>query len=88
MDVDIIIIWYRKFEVDLIHKGSFIMFHAIIGTPFDFAQNEYGNLTLWEQLDNETQFTPTKKYLTAVPIILYDLTVTNLGIWDCLRVDS
>ncbi|KAH6582364.1 hypothetical protein BASA60_001969 [Batrachochytrium salamandrivorans] len=33
--------------------------------------NEYDGLTLWEQIDGGAQFTPTKKYLTAVPIILF-----------------
>jgi len=46
------------------------MLHWIVGTPFDWEQNEYGGLTLWEQIDNGAQFTPTKKYLTAVPIAL------------------
>ncbi|KAI8850250.1 ORMDL family [Chytridium lagenaria] len=34
------------------------MFHWVIGTPFD-------------QLDNGAQFTPTKKYLTLMPIVLF-----------------
>ncbi|KAJ3025294.1 hypothetical protein HDV00_012797 [Rhizophlyctis rosea] len=50
---------------------TFIIFHWIIGTPFDLNQNEYGGLTLWEQIDDGDQFTPTKKYLTAVPILLF-----------------
>lgn len=46
----------------------------IIGTPFTaFNQNEYEGLTLWEQIDGGQQFTPTKKYLTALPILLYVL---------------
>ncbi|KAJ3300462.1 hypothetical protein HK104_000047 [Borealophlyctis nickersoniae] len=47
------------------------MFHWVIGTPFDINQNEYGGLTLWEQIDEGEQFTATKKYLTAIPIILF-----------------
>ena len=46
------------------------MFHWVVGIPYDVNQGEYEGLTLWEQIDNEAQFTPTKKYLTAVPIIL------------------
>jgi hypothetical protein len=46
------------------------MFHGVKGIPYDFNQNELGSLTLWEQMDNGEQFTPTKKYFTAVPIIL------------------
>ncbi|KAJ3326568.1 hypothetical protein HDU76_012817, partial [Blyttiomyces sp. JEL0837] len=47
------------------------MFHWVIGIPFDFNQGEYEGLTLWEQIDNGAQFTPTKKYLTTVPIVLF-----------------
>ena len=49
---------------------SFLMFHGIQGVPFVLNQNEYEELTLWEQIDNGAHFTPSKKFLTAVPIIL------------------
>ncbi len=29
------------------------------------------DLTLWEQMDNGAEFTPAKKYLTAVPVVLW-----------------
>jgi len=48
--------------------GSFVMFHWVKGVPFDFNSGAYDGLTLWEQIDNGAQFTPAKKYLTAVPI--------------------
>ncbi|CAG8629714.1 16225_t:CDS:2, partial [Cetraspora pellucida] len=51
--------------------GSFVMFHWVKGVPFDFNSGAYDGLTLWEQIDNGAQFTPAKKYLTAVPIGLY-----------------
>ncbi|RHZ80321.1 hypothetical protein Glove_137g40 [Diversispora epigaea] len=51
--------------------GSFVMFHWVKGVPFDFNSGAYDNLTLWEQIDNGAQFTPAKKYLTAVPIGLF-----------------
>ncbi|KAJ2853578.1 sphingolipid homeostasis protein orm1 [Coemansia asiatica] len=47
---------------------QYIMFHGIIGTPFEVNQGAYDNLTLWEQMDNGEQYTPTKKFLTVVPI--------------------
>ena len=47
------------------------MFHWIKGIPFDFNSGAYDGLTLWEQIDNGAQFTPAKKYLTALPIGLY-----------------
>ncbi|KAH6577054.1 hypothetical protein BASA62_001052 [Batrachochytrium salamandrivorans] len=50
---------------------TFVMFHWISGVPYSINQNEYDGLTLWEQIDGGAQFTPTKKYLTAVPIILF-----------------
>ncbi|KAJ3192628.1 hypothetical protein HK101_006208 [Irineochytrium annulatum] len=53
------------------NTATFFMFHWVIGTPFDVNQGEYGGQTLWEQIDNGAQFTPTKKYLTMVPIVLF-----------------
>jgi hypothetical protein len=46
------------------------MFHWLTGTPFDADQGEFDGLTLWEQIDNGAQFTPAKKFLTALPIVL------------------
>ena len=77
------------------NTGSFIMFHWISGTPFTINQNEYEGLTLWEQIDGGAQFTPTKKYLTAVPVILfllsthythYDLATFTLNLSSLLIV--
>ncbi|TPX65425.1 hypothetical protein SpCBS45565_g05207 [Spizellomyces sp. 'palustris'] len=57
---------------NLVYNAStFVMFHWVTGIPFDLNQNEYEGLTLWEQIDNGEQFTPTKKYLTALPILLF-----------------
>ena len=54
------------------------MFHWVKGVPFDFNSGAYDGLTLWEQIDNGAQFTPAKKYLTAVPIGLYVSKLTLL----------
>jgi len=51
--------------------SSFVMFHWIIGTPFAFNQGACDALTLWEQIDNGVQFTPTKKFFTSLPIGLF-----------------
>ncbi|KAI3661024.1 hypothetical protein MP638_004059 [Amoeboaphelidium occidentale] len=51
--------------------GHFIMFHWLTGTPFDADQGEFDGLTLWEQIDNGAQFTPAKKFLTALPIVFF-----------------
>ncbi|ORX88352.1 putative unfolded protein response protein Orm1 [Basidiobolus meristosporus CBS 931.73] len=50
---------------------SFVIFHWIIGIPFEFNQGAYDELTLWEQMDNGAQFSPSKKYFTAAPILLF-----------------
>ncbi|RKO89046.1 ORMDL family [Blyttiomyces helicus] len=63
------------------NTATFIMFHWVIGTPFDHNQNECGNLTLWEQMDNGAQFTPTKKFLATVPILLF-LVSTHYANYD------
>lgn len=51
--------------------GSYIMFHQVKGTPFEFNNGAYDNLTMWEQIDNGDQYTPTKKFLMLVPIGLF-----------------
>ncbi|KAG5461907.1 MAG: ORMDL family [Olpidium bornovanus] len=51
--------------------GSFFMFHWIRGVPFEFNQGAFDDLTLWEQIDHGVQFTPTRKFLTAFPILLF-----------------
>lgn len=51
--------------------GSYIMFHQVKGTPFEFNSGAYDNLTMWEQIDNGDQYTPTKKFLMMVPIALF-----------------
>ncbi|WFC97376.1 hypothetical protein MYAM1_000086 [Malassezia yamatoensis] len=50
---------------------SFIMFHSVQGTHFEFDSGAYDNLTLWEQIDHGYQYTPSKKYLTSLPIGLF-----------------
>jgi hypothetical protein len=51
--------------------GSYLMFHWVRGIPFDFNSGAYDNLNMWEQIDNGDQYTPAKKYLLAVPIVLF-----------------
>lgn len=47
------------------------MFHWVRGIPFDFNAGAYDNLNMWEQIDNGDQYTPAKKYLMSVPIVLF-----------------
>ncbi|KAA8917164.1 hypothetical protein TRICI_000688 [Trichomonascus ciferrii] len=51
--------------------GSYVMFHYVTGIPFEFNAGAYDSLTLWEQIDDGDQYTPTKKYLLGVPIGLF-----------------
>ena len=56
--------------------GSYVMFHLIKGTPFEFNGGAYDNLTMWEQINEETLYTPARKFLMSVPIALF-LVTTN-----------
>lgn len=51
--------------------GCYIMFHMIKGTPFEFNGGAFDNLTMWEQIDNETLYTPSRKFIISVPIFLF-----------------
>ncbi|KJZ70446.1 hypothetical protein HIM_10165 [Hirsutella minnesotensis 3608] len=51
--------------------GSYLMFHYVRGVPFEFNSGAFDNLNMWEQIDNGAQYTPTKKFLLSVPIILF-----------------
>jgi hypothetical protein len=51
--------------------GSYLMFHWVRGVPFDFNAGAYDNLNMWEQIDNGDQYTPAKKFLLSVPIVLF-----------------
>lgn len=63
--------------------GSYIMFHQVKGTPFEFNSGAYDNLTMWEQIDNGDQYTPTKKFLMIVPIALF-LVSTHYSTYNLL----
>ena len=51
--------------------GSYLMFHYVRGVPFEFNSGAYDNLNMWEQIDNGDQYTPAKKFLLSVPILLF-----------------
>lgn len=52
-------------------QGMYIMFHYLKGTPYPTGdQGDARRLTNWEQIDNGQQYTPTRVFLTAVPIVL------------------
>jgi hypothetical protein len=50
---------------------TYVAFHFVKGTPFDQDQGAYASQTYWEQLDYGKQYTATRKFYTAVPIVLY-----------------
>lgn len=50
---------------------TYIMFHYITGTPFESSGGVYDRLTMWEQIDMGAHYTPTKKWLTILPIALF-----------------
>lgn len=75
--------------------GSFLMFHWVRGVPFEFNSGAYDNLNMWEQIDNGAQYTPAKKFLLSVPIVLfllsthythYDLTYFTINFMAVLAV--
>ena len=62
--------------------GSYLMFHWVRGVPFEFNAGAYDNLNMWEQIDNGDQYTPAKKFLLSVPIVLFLLSThyTHYGL--------
>ena len=71
------------------------MFHWVRGVPFEFNAGAYDNLNMWEQIDNGDQYTPAKKFLLSVPIVLfllsthythYDLTYFTINFLAVLAV--
>jgi hypothetical protein len=63
--------------------GSYLMFHYVKGIPFEYNAGAYDNLNMWEQIDNGQQYTPSKKYLTLVPIALFLMSThyTHYDVW-------
>ena len=59
--------------------SSYLMFHWVMGIPFEFNAGAYDNLNMWEQIDNGDQYTPAKKFLTFVPIVLYVSTLSGVA---------
>lgn len=75
--------------------GSYLMFHWVRGVPFEFNAGAYDNLNMWEQIDNGDQYTPAKKFLLTVPIVLfllsthythYDLTYFSINFLALMAV--
>lgn len=55
--------------------AMFFFLHTLKGVPWESAdQGKSRYLTQWEQIDDEMQFTATRKFLTVVPVFLFFLT--------------
>ena len=65
---------------NLIHNlFMFIFLHLLKGSPWDSGdQGKINELTHWEQIDDEIQFTVIRKFLIIFPIILFFLTSLTL----------
>eukprot|EP00762_Andalucia_godoyi_P004157 ANDGO_06275.mRNA.1 Uncharacterized protein C119.09c len=53
---------------------TFVLFHWLKGNPLDDwtgAQGKFHKLTWWEQLQYGRVYTPTKKFLTLIPVALF-----------------
>lgn len=63
----------------LTRQLTWVLFHWQKGVPYgdvvDKQQGKFDRLTMWEQMDLGVQFTPTRKFFTIVPIVLYDRTL-------------
>ncbi|THH05179.1 hypothetical protein EW146_g7313 [Bondarzewia mesenterica] len=64
---------------------SYLMFHWVTGIPFhnELHGGAYDDLTLWEQIDEGAQNTPSKKWLFSVPVGLFLMSThyTNYNPW-------
>ncbi|PBK66949.1 Orm1 type endoplasmic reticulum protein [Armillaria solidipes] len=72
--------------VNLVYLAlSYLMFHWVTGMPFegDLRGGAYDDLTLWEQIDDGAQYTPAKKWLFSVPVVLFLASThyTNYNPW-------
>eukprot|EP00455_Lapot_gusevi_P053863 TRINITY_DN849_c0_g1_i1.p1 TRINITY_DN849_c0_g1~~TRINITY_DN849_c0_g1_i1.p1 ORF type:complete len:150 (-),score=20.64 TRINITY_DN849_c0_g1_i1:3-452(-) len=58
--------------IHILHcASSFYFFHWQKGSPATEDQGRWHKLTWWEQIDNGEQYTPTRKFLTIMPICTF-----------------
>lgn len=68
--------------VNWIHGiASFILFHWVKGSPFADDHGQYSQMTFWEQIDDQIQFTRARKFLNILPIVLF-LIAADSANWD------
>jgi len=54
---------------------SFILLHWIRGSLYEGGSGKYTNQTFWEQIDDERQNTPNRKFFIILPLIGYLITL-------------
>ncbi|WVZ17614.1 hypothetical protein V8G54_010596 [Vigna mungo] len=64
---------FSLLPLDLELHVTYHFFHWKKGTPFAEDQGIYNRLTWWEQVDNGKQLTRNRKFLTVVPLVLFDV---------------
>lgn len=50
---------------------TYYLLHWNKGSPVEMDQGKYDSQTFWEQLDDGVQYTPNRKFFTAVPVVLF-----------------
>ncbi len=50
---------------------SYYLLHWNKGSPVEMDQGKYDLQTFWEQLDDGVQYTPNRKFFTAVPVVTF-----------------
>jgi hypothetical protein len=61
----------RRSEKGALVKGAHLIFQMKSHPWMTFDQGSCRRLTHWEQIDHGLQYTPTRKFLTIVPICLF-----------------
>jgi len=50
---------------------TFYFFHWVKVLPWPYHPTKDATLTVWEQIDNEKHWTPTKKFFMILPVVLF-----------------
>jgi hypothetical protein len=63
---------------------TWVVLHYHKGSAFYTERQELLKKTLWEQIDDGKAYTPTKKFLTLVPVVLcvFFCSGSRLAVWN------